>query len=120
MSTNLAEAQSGSERRVVAVIRGIPTSDGAGVKLTRVIGQRALPDLDPFLMLDEFGSEKGADYIGGFPDHPHRGFETVTYMLDGRRRHGGNTGHSGLVVCAPVQCMTAGRARVHSRRPGRA
>jgi redox-sensitive bicupin YhaK (pirin superfamily) len=117
MSTNLAEAETGTERRVVAVIRGIPTSDGAGVKLTRVIGQRTLPDLDPFLMLDEFGSEKGADYIGGFPDHPHRGFETVTYMLDGRMRHGDNKGHSGLLVSGSVQWMTAGRGLVHSEMP---
>ena len=117
MSTHLAEIETGAERRVVAVIRGIPTSDGDGVKLTRVIGQRALPDLDPFLMLDEFGSEKGADYIGGFPDHPHRGFETVTYMLDGRMRHGDNKGHSGLLVSGSVQWMTAGRGLVHSEMP---
>jgi redox-sensitive bicupin YhaK (pirin superfamily) len=120
MSGTLAKAESdrqGEVRRVVAVIRGIPTSDGAGVKLTRVIGQRALPDLDPFLMLDEFGSEKGADYIGGFPDHPHRGFETVTYMLDGRMRHGDNKGHSGLLVSGSVQWMTAGRGLVHSEMP---
>ncbi|HUO54704.1 MAG TPA: hypothetical protein VMU18_08180, partial [Rhodoblastus sp.] len=66
-------AQDPQTRQIAAITHGEPTSDGAGVKLTRVIGQRALPDLDPFLMLDEFGSEKGADYIGGFPDHPHRG-----------------------------------------------
>jgi hypothetical protein len=107
----------GESRRVVALIRGVPTSDGAGVKLTRVIGQQALPDLDPFLMLDEFGSEKGADYIAGFPDHPHRGFETVTYMLDGRMRHGDNKGHSGLLVPGSVQWMTAGRGIVHSEMP---
>jgi redox-sensitive bicupin YhaK (pirin superfamily) len=117
MSTYPAEIDGNETRRVVAVIRGIPTSDGAGVKLTRVIGQRALPDLDPFLMLDEFGSEKGADYIGGFPDHPHRGFETVTYMLDGRMRHGDNKGHSGLLVPGSVQWMTAGRGLVHSEMP---
>ncbi len=117
MSTNLAEVETGTERRVVAVIRGVPTSDGAGVKLTRVIGQRALPDLDPFLMLDEFGSEKGADYIGGFPDHPHRGFETVTYMLDGRMRHWDNKGNSGLLVPGSVQWMTAGSGLVHSEMP---
>jgi quercetin 2,3-dioxygenase len=120
MSTATAEKTApatGETRRVVAVIRGVPTSDGAGVKLTRVIGQRALPDLDPFLMLDEFGSEKGADYIGGFPDHPHRGFETVTYMLDGRMRHGDNKGHSGLLVSGSVQWMTAGRGIVHSEMP---
>ncbi|HVO02118.1 MAG TPA: pirin family protein [Candidatus Cybelea sp.] len=119
MSTNLATSENAASeaRRVVAVIRGVPTSDGAGVKLTRVIGQRALPDLDPFLMLDEFGSEKGADYIAGFPDHPHRGFETVTYMLDGRMRHGDNKGHSGLLVSGSVQWMTAGRGIVHSEMP---
>jgi hypothetical protein len=120
MSTARAEKTApttGDARRVVAVIRGIPTSDGDGVKLTRVIGQRALPDLDPFLMLDEFGSERGADYIGGFPDHPHRGFETVTYMLDGRMRHGDNKGHSGLLVSGSVQWMTAGRGIVHSEMP---
>jgi redox-sensitive bicupin YhaK (pirin superfamily) len=120
MSTNTAARENtaeANERRVVAVIRGIPTSDGDGVKLTRVIGQRALPDLDPFLMLDEFGSEKGADYIGGFPDHPHRGFETVTYMLDGKMRHGDNKGHSGLLVSGSVQWMTAGRGLVHSEMP---
>ncbi len=117
MSSNLAQAETASERRVVAVIRGTPTSDGAGVKLTRVIGQRALPDLDPFLMLDEFGSEKGADYIGGFPDHPHRGFETVTYMLDGRMRHFDNKGNAGLLVSGSVQWMTAGRGLVHSEMP---
>src|SRR4051812_3955990 len=117
MSTKRAEIETGSERRVVTVIRGVPTSDGDGVKLTRVIGQRALPDLDPFLMLDEFGSQKGADYIGGFPDHPHRGFETVTYMLDGRMRHGDNKGHSGLLVSGSVQWMTAGRGLVHSEMP---
>src|SRR2546429_1936420 len=73
-------------RTVMRVVRGMPTSDGAGVKLTRVIGQSQLPDLDPFLLLDEFGTDKAEDYIAGFPDHPHRGFETVTYMLDGRMR----------------------------------
>ena len=72
------------DREVVQQVRGMPTSDGAGVKLTRVIGQPALPDLDPFLMLDEFGTDNPGDYIAGFPAHPHRGFETVTYMLDGR------------------------------------
>jgi len=106
-----------AERRVVAAIRGRPASDGAGVKLTRVIGQPALPDLDPFLMLDEFGSDKGADYIGGFPDHPHRGFETVTYMLAGRMRHGDNQGNVGLLRPGSVQWMTAGRGIIHSEMP---
>lgn len=113
-----AKASSSSEsRRPVAVLRGLPASDGAGVKLTRVIGQPKLPDLDPFLMLDEFGSDKGADYIGGFPDHPHRGFETVTYMLAGRMRHGDNQGNVGLLRPGSVQWMTAGRGIVHSEMP---
>jgi quercetin 2,3-dioxygenase len=106
-----------NERRVVTTIRGRAASDGAGVKLTRVIGQPALPDLDPFLMLDEFGSDKGADYIGGFPDHPHRGFETVTYMLAGRMRHGDNQGNVGLLRPGSVQWMTAGRGIIHSEMP---
>jgi redox-sensitive bicupin YhaK (pirin superfamily) len=106
-----------TERRVVTTIRGRPASDGAGVKLTRVIGQPALPDLDPFLMLDEFGSDRGADYIGGFPDHPHRGFETVTYMLAGRMRHGDNQGNVGLLRPGSVQWMTAGRGIIHSEMP---
>ena len=108
---------SSGSRRPVAVLRGRPASDGAGVKLIRVIGQPALPDLDPFLMLDEFGSDKGADYIGGFPDHPHRGFETVTYMLAGRMRHGDNQGNVGLLRPGSVQWMTAGRGIVHSEMP---
>ena len=104
-------------RRAIAVISGQPTSDGAGVKLTRVIGQPALPDLDPFLMLDEFRSDDARDYIAGFPDHPHRGFETVTYMLAGRMRHGDNKGHTGLLRPGSVQWMTAGRGIVHSELP---
>jgi len=98
-------------------IRGIATADGAGVKLTRVIGSPALPDLDPFLMLDEFGTDEPQDYLGGFPDHPHRGFETVTYMLDGRMRHRDNHGNHGLLVPGSVQWMTAGRGLVHSEMP---
>ena len=104
-------------RTVRRVVRGMPTSDGAGVKLTRVIGQPQLPDLDPFLMLDEFGTDKAEDYIAGFPDHPHRGFETVTYMLDGRMRHRDNHGNEGVLVPGSVQWMTAGRGLVHSEMP---
>jgi hypothetical protein len=104
-------------RPVRAVFAGIPTSDGAGVKLTRIIGQEALPDLDPFLLLDEFGSEDRAAYVAGFPDHPHRGFETVTYMLAGRMRHRDNQGNSGLLTAGSVQWMTAGRGIVHSEMP---
>ena len=104
-------------RTVLKVVRGLPTSDGAGVKLRRVIGQPQLPDLDPFLMLDEFGTERAEDYIAGFPDHPHRGFETVTYMLDGRMRHRDNHGNEGVLVPGSVQWMTAGRGLVHSEMP---
>jgi redox-sensitive bicupin YhaK (pirin superfamily) len=80
----MPEAPNGASRRVARVVRGRPASDGAGVRLTRVIGSPELPDLDPFLMLDEFRSDDAQDYLAGFPDHPHRGFETVTYMLAGR------------------------------------
>jgi redox-sensitive bicupin YhaK (pirin superfamily) len=104
-------------RAVTQVLRGMPASDGAGVKLTRVIGQPALPDLDPFLLLDEFGTDKAEDYIAGFPEHPHRGFETVTYMLDGRMRHKDNHGNEGVLEPGAVQWMTAGRGIVHSEMP---
>jgi redox-sensitive bicupin YhaK (pirin superfamily) len=106
-----------AHRHVIWSGRGMPASDGAGVKLTRVIGQPALPDLDPFLMLDEFGSDDPKAYIAGFPDHPHRGFETVTYMLDGRMRHRDNKGNEGLLTSGSVQWMTAGRGIVHSEMP---
>jgi quercetin 2,3-dioxygenase len=99
------------------VVRGRPASDGAGVKLTRVIGTPELPDLDPFLLLDEFRSDDAADYLAGFPNHPHRGFETVTYMLAGRMRHGDNKGSVGLLGPGSVQWMTAGRGIVHSEMP---
>jgi len=104
-------------RHVTRLVRGQPTSDGAGVRLTRVIGTQQLRNLDPFLMLDHFGSEESADYIGGFPDHPHRGFETVTYMLEGRMRHRDNFGNEGLLVPGSVQWMTAGSGLVHSEMP---
>jgi len=103
--------------RVARTIAGEPASDGAGVRLTRVIGGRALPDLDPFLLLDEFGTDKAEDYLAGFPSHPHRGFETVTYMLDGRMRHKDNHGNEGLLTPGSVQWMTAGRGLVHSEMP---
>ena len=104
-------------RRVLRVLTGQPTSDGAGVKLTRVIGTQAVPDLDPFLMLDEFRSDDPAAYLAGFPDHPHRGFETVTYMLAGRMRHEDNKGNKGLLGPGSVQWMTAARGIVHSEMP---
>jgi hypothetical protein len=104
-------------RRVLRVQRGMPTSDGAGVKLTRVIGTPQLSELDPFLMLDEFGTDKAEDYIAGFPSHPHRGFETVTYMLAGRMRHRDNHGGEGVIETGGIQWMTAGRGIVHQEMP---
>lgn len=107
----------GADRRVVWTGRGMATSDGAGVKLTRVIGTHDLPDLDPFLMLDEFGSDDPGAYSGGFPEHPHRGFETVTYMLAGRMRHRDSRGNEGLLEPGSVQWMTAARGLTHSEMP---
>ena len=104
-------------RHVQRLVRGMPASDGAGVRLTRVIGTPQLDLLDPFLMLDEFGTDRPEDYIAGFPSHPHRGFETVTYMLDGRMRHKDNHGNEGVLVPGSVQWMTAGRGIVHSEMP---
>jgi hypothetical protein len=104
-------------RRVERVLRGQATSDGAGVRLTRLLTQDLQRRLDPFLMLDAFGTDHPGDYIGGFPDHPHRGFETVTYMLQGRMRHRDSAGHEGLLVPGSVQWMTAGRGVIHSEMP---
>ena len=104
-------------RAALTAVRGEATSDGAGVRLTRVIGGRGLPDLDPFLLFDEFRSDDAGDYIAGFPDHPHRGFETVTYMLAGRMRHRDSRGNSGLLLPGSVQWMTAGSGLVHSEMP---
>ena len=104
-------------REVGRVVRGKAASDGAGVKLNRVIGGPDLPQLDPFLLLDEFRSDDAADYLAGFPEHPHRGFETVTYMLAGRMRHRDNQGNTGLLGPGSVQWMTAGRGIVHSEMP---
>jgi len=104
-------------RAVERLIAGQPTSDGAGVKLTRVLTQPLQRRLDPFLMLDAFGTDNPQDYIGGFPDHPHRGFETVTYMIAGRMRHRDSAGHEGLLSNGGVQWMTAGRGVVHSELP---
>jgi len=104
-------------RRVERLITGEETEDGAGVRLRRLIGTPALSDLDPFLLMDEFRSDEAADYIAGFPEHPHRGFETVTYMLAGRMRHGDNQGNKGLLTAGSVQWMTAGRGIVHSEMP---
>jgi redox-sensitive bicupin YhaK (pirin superfamily) len=104
-------------RGVERIIEGVATSDGAGVRLLRVLGAELQRRLDPFLLLDEFRSDDPRDYIAGFPNHPHRGFETVTYMLAGRMRHRDNAGHEGLLTAGSVQWMTAGRGIVHSELP---
>jgi len=106
-----------ASRAVERLVQGQATSDGAGVKLTRVLTQNLQQRLDPFLMLDAFGTDNPGDYIGGFPDHPHRGFETVTYMLQGRMRHRDSAGHEGLLTPGSVQWMTAGRGVIHSEMP---
>jgi redox-sensitive bicupin YhaK (pirin superfamily) len=105
-------------RPVVRTTRGIQTSDGAGVRLRRLMGGGgALPSIDPFLLLDFFDSPRAQDYIAGFPAHPHRGFETVTYMLAGRMRHKDNKGGEGVIEPGGIQWMTAGRGLVHSEMP---
>ncbi|HSS66244.1 MAG TPA: pirin family protein [Gammaproteobacteria bacterium] len=104
-------------RRVVGAFRGVPAEDGAGVKLTRIIGSSELNMWDPFLLLDRFESDNPDDYIAGFPPHPHRGFETVTYLLAGRLRHKDSTGREGVIEPGGVQWMTAGRGIVHSEMP---
>lgn len=104
-------------RTVEQLVTGQATSDGAGVKLTRVLMPALQQRLDPFLMLDAFGSDRPDDYIAGFPDHPHRGFETVTYMIAGRMRHRDSAGHEGLLENGGVQWMTAGRGVIHSEIP---
>jgi quercetin 2,3-dioxygenase len=104
-------------RTVERLVQGIATSDGAGVRLTRVLTQDLQRRLDPFLMLDAFRSDKADDYIGGFPDHPHRGFETVSYMIAGRMRHHDTAGNAGLLGPGGVQWMTAGSGLIHSELP---
>jgi redox-sensitive bicupin YhaK (pirin superfamily) len=111
------EAAMATDRRVTKIVAGQPTSDGAGVRLTRVLGTPQLDHLDPFLMLDEFKSDRADDYLAGFPDHPHRGFETVTYMLAGAMRHRDHVGNEGELGAGGVQWMTAGRGIVHSEMP---
>jgi len=104
-------------RSIERLVEGVATSDGAGVSLTRVLTGKLQHRLDPFLMLDAFGSDDPDDYIAGFPDHPHRGFETITYMLAGRMRHRDSAGHEGLLENGGVQWMTAGRGVIHSEIP---
>ena len=98
-------------------VKGIKTSDGAGVNLTRIIASPQLDMIDPFLLLDEFGSDDPDDYIGGFPPHPHRGFETITYMINGNFRHQDSAGNEGYLTDGGVQWMTAGKGVVHSEMP---
>jgi redox-sensitive bicupin YhaK (pirin superfamily) len=104
-------------RGVERVVSGQFVMDGAGVKINRVLTQTLQRRLDPFLMLDAFGSDKAGDYIAGFPEHPHRGFETITYMLNGQMRHRDSAGNEGLITNGGVQWMTAGRGVIHSEMP---
>jgi redox-sensitive bicupin YhaK (pirin superfamily) len=104
-------------RRIEQIIQSVPASDGAGVKLRRSLGHAQNLRVDPFLMLDEFSSDNADDYIAGFPAHPHRGFETVTYLLDGHMLHEDHLGHRGDLVSGAVQWMTAGRGIIHSEMP---
>src|SRR4026207_1966268 len=104
-------------RNVKQIIQGQPASDGAGVKLIRSLGSANHLRLDPFLMLDAFSSENPGDYIAGFPSHPHRGFETVTYLLDGHMLHEDHLGNRGNLKSGAVQWMTAGRGIIHSEMP---
>ena len=117
MTPATAPSAIATARRVDRLVAGQATSDGAGVKLTRVLTQDLQHRLDPFLMLDAFGSDNPNDYIAGFPDHPHRGFETVTYMIAGRMRHRDSAGNEGLLENGGVQWMTAGRGVIHSEIP---
>ena len=110
-------ASSVTVRQVERVVNGIESTDGDGVQLTRVIGSHELSMLDPFLLFDAFESNDAQDYIGGFPSHPHRGFETVTYLLAGRMRHKDSEGREGVIESGGVQWMTAGRGIIHSEMP---
>jgi len=106
-----------AERKIREIITSQVTSDGAGVRMNRAIGTEFLSELDPFLLLDNFGTDDPNDYIAGFPDHPHRGFETVTYMIQGVMRHRDSKGNHGLLRSGGVQWMTAGRGIIHSEMP---
>jgi len=106
-----------ARRSVAQLLRGQATSDGAGVRLTRMLDTRLAAQADPFLLFDEFRSDQPGDYIGGFPPHPHRGFETVTYMMAGHMRHGDNKGNTGDLGPGSAQWMTAARGIVHEERP---
>jgi len=112
-----SDSEHGRTRELADTTPGMPATDGDGVRMTRVIGTQELNMLDPFLLLDAFESDQPQDYIGGFPSHPHRGFETVTYLLAGRMRHKDNAGNEGVIVPGGVQWMTAGKGIVHSEMP---
>jgi redox-sensitive bicupin YhaK (pirin superfamily) len=117
LASTVAPERVDTSRRIERVLGGQFVMDGAGVKINRVLTQPLQRRLDPFLMLDAFGSDKAGDYIAGFPEHPHRGFETVTYMLAGRMRHRDSAGNEGVVSDGGVQWMTAGRGVAHSEMP---
>ena len=117
MNQAFMDTRKHNNRELERIIIGRATQDGAGVKLTRVLTQNLQQRLDPFLMLDNFASDDPNDYGGGFPDHPHRGFETVTYMIAGRMRHKDSAGHEGLLQNGGVQWMTAGKGVIHSEMP---
>ncbi|MEX5744624.1 pirin family protein [Massilia sp. X63] len=117
MTQQATTANVQQSRGVERLVQGQFVMDGAGVKINRVLTGSLQRRLDPFLMLDAFGSDKAGDYIAGFPEHPHRGFETVTYMLNGRMRHRDSAGNEGLVTNGGVQWMTAGRGVIHSEMP---
>lgn len=117
MSKQLTAERVNTPRGVERVVNGQFVMDGAGVKINRVLTQTLQRRLDPFLMLDAFGSDKAGDYIAGFPEHPHRGFETISYMIKGRMRHKDSAGHEGLITDGGVQWMTAGRGVIHSEMP---
>jgi quercetin 2,3-dioxygenase len=117
MSKQVATDKVRKARSVERVINGQFVTDGAGVKINRVLTQTLQRRLDPFLMLDAFGSDKPGDYIAGFPEHPHRGFETVSYMISGSMRHKDSAGNEGLITDGGVQWMTAGRGVAHSEMP---
>lgn len=104
-------------RSITQIIRGMDTSDGAGVKLKRILGSPELNQLDPFLLLDEFKNDDPDDYAAGFPDHPHRGFETITYMMAGEFTHRDSRGNQGHLKAGAVQWMTAGKGLIHSEMP---
>jgi len=109
--------QTGNIRQIEKTSRGVPASDGDGVQLTRIIASPEIDMVDPFLLLDKFETDEPADYIGGFPPHPHRGFQTVTYLIAGRMRHKDNAGHEGVIEPGGVQWMSAARGIIHSEMP---